>query len=34
MNVGVTYDTPAEKVERAMQIIERFTGLTRRPPTS
>jgi MscS family membrane protein len=22
MNVGVTYDTPAEKVERAMQIIE------------
>ncbi len=22
MNIGVTYDTPAEKVERAMQIIE------------
>lgn len=22
MNVGVTYDTPAEKIERAMQIIE------------
>jgi MscS family membrane protein len=22
MNVGVTYDTPAERIERAMQIIE------------
>ena len=34
MNIGITYDTPLEKVRRRRRSSKRFSKAIRRPPTS